>query len=366
MKDKILITCKDPASANDLLLILKNKLFKKEFDINIIAENPAFNILKLNKINYPVFKFRFDVSEIRNKKNFTKFILKFKPKKILTGISNNGYGVDEVATFIGNKFKIKTYAIQSYWGDINNKLKSLPSTIFVADKLSKKITKKKNSKANIKITGSLRVENLININVADLKNKFRKKNKINNNQKIVIFFGQPLMKFNWYFESVKSTIDKFQQINSEKFIFFYKLHPKENRNHFLRQIIKKYKNNFKINILNQNYPYIECICGSDILISCFSTVNYEAQILIAKEKKLFTLPVYINPAPLNRWFKREFGLDEIPYSDKYLSLKITNDYNVIEFIKNRSYIKKILFNIMKKIKIPKTDPIKNIITVVSK
>ena len=174
------------------------------------------------------------------------------------------------------------------------------------------------------------------------------------------------MKFNWYFESVKSTIDKFQQINSEKFIFFYKLHPKENRNGFLRQIIKKYKNNFKINILNQNYPYIECICGSDILISCFSTVNYEAQILIAKEKKLFTLPVYINPAPLIRWFKREFGLDEIPYSDKYLSLKITNDYNVIEFIKNRSYIKKILFNIMKKIKIPKTDPIKNIITVVSK
>ena len=365
MKERIIITCKDPSSAYDLSQILKDKLFKKRFDIIIIAEKPAFNILKTNKIKFPIFNFKFEKSKILNKKKFLEIFLKFRPKKILTGISNNGYGIDEIAIFIGNKFRIKTYAIQSYWGDINNNLKSLPTAILVSDQLSKKITLEKNSKLKTHIVGSLKVDNLKNINVDCLKNRFRKKNKIKNDKKIIIFFGQPLIQFDWYFEIIASTIEKFQQMHCKNFIFFYKLHPKENNSKILKKMIRKYKKHLEIKLLHHKYPYIESLCGSDILISCCSTVNYEAQVLISKKKKMFTVPVYINPIKLIRWFKKEFGLKEIPYS-KYLTIKITNDYNMIDFIKNKSYVKMIYLNIMKKIKIPNTNPIKNIITLLSR
>ena len=337
-KIKLLITVRDPASANDIIQILDIICQDKRFFLKVVAQEPAYSIISSKK--YKFFNPSVHLADKINKTSdefiealINKEFLSFQPDCILTGISGPDYGIDEIATNIcSENHNIKSYSIQSYWGDLNQSKGEIADTIFVLDNFAKSVTKKRCSGKEVIVTGPMQFESYNNIDICKERKKFRTSHDINDNQSIIALFGQPLFEFDWYRATISFFLESIPW-NQEP-LLIYKTHPKESiesiewvKGKFSSKLYKETR------IISDQDSY-HVIAGSDITASIFSTVGYDLQNMLVRSGEAFSLPIYLfYNEECRDWYKEYTKLQTIPMSDKGMSLLIEKESNLNNILK---------------------------------
>jgi len=318
---KIVVTARDPASANDIYEILPDLLNNRLLQVKILAQNPAYKIF-LDKLTheevaeFDLVLFEFSRFDQDNGKFVTGIFDKFKPDILLTGISGpDSYGIDEIALKTSAEYgnKVKTFSVQSYWGDLNESCGVLAQNIFVLDTFAKDVTISRCKGCNIIITGPLQSKRYDSVDIEKERKIFREKHLKHKDSeiKIIGLFGQPLFEYDWYIRTMSLFIDQLNQIKMD-IVIAYKIHPKESKKS-INWIISKLKQS-KINyFVVKEKNILKVLPGTDIVASLFSTVGYDLQNLLARSKNKFSIPVYLFfDNNCRDWFYEYCKLDEIP------------------------------------------------------
>jgi len=325
-KIKLLVTARDPASANDIKQVLPLFIKDGRFIVRIIAQEPAYSIFLDAGIVHSVF-IADVIDEVDGNSNYKKIekVLKgvlseFNPSCLLTGISGPGYGIDEIALRGVDNFdkNIKTFSIQSYWGDVNLSCNVLPDTIFVLDKFAAKITKENFPNTEIVITGSIQSHVYDTFDCDKERALFRQ--RFDCDTLIIALFGQPLFRYRWYKDTVKFFIDSVHNFPQDVTIV-YKPHPKEKKESIDWVASNLNKCDY---MAEKNSSVLSVIAGSDIASSLFSTVGYDLQNLLYRSKNPFSIPMYLfYDDDCVKWYKENCFLDEIPLSKNGMSILVT-------------------------------------------
>jgi hypothetical protein len=326
---RLLITARDYASANDIKEILPDLVNSQKFIIKIIAQNPAYEVFKKIQTNcfFNKVKIEYVKSSTSIDSNYTAFIFNdFMPHLLLTGISSSvDYGIDEIALKVASKYKnndhkVRTFSIQSYWGDLNYSLNAVAETIFVLDDFAKRVTLKKCKKCDIVTTGPLQTKKYENINVEQKRGALTQGNKYKN-AKIVGFFGQPLLEHDWYKRTIEIFLKELGKLKVP-LVVLYKPHPKETIESikWTENAIKNTHNNF---IFTSKSDILDVLPMTDLVVSLFSTVGYDLQNLLAHSSKSFSVPLYLfYEKGCRQWFERYCQLIDIPMSNDGMALVV--------------------------------------------
>ena len=306
-KQNIILTARDISAANALINF--RKILKEKYNINVYCEDPAYNYLK-NKFKCIKFK---------NKRNELEKIFNKKIHAIISGYSSKvkkNFGVDEIFIKEGNLKKISTFIFQDYPGDFNFYLKSHPKYYLVVNELAKKITEKKTK--------------IKSINVGYVFLKKITKNYIISptNKKKILIAGQPTNNLN-YIKNYFNDLTDVLKFYKNKFNFFYRPHPAENKNF---KIIKKIFNENNILIkMTQNKILYDDLFNTDLLISINSTVAIDFNYLKHFLKKKGFAIYYINNNKTKKIFKK-INL----YSKMNFAKEINSKKQLDKFIHNFS------------------------------
>jgi len=324
IKRKLLITVRDPASANDINELLKNLLKDKRFIVKVLAQSPALKILKKefiqNKLeNMQILEFK---ENEHTRSSIEEIFDNFQPDILLTGISGpDSYGVDELALNISSNYKnIKTFSIQSYWGDLNKSCGVLADTIFVLDNFAKEITLQRDSSLNVVVTGCLRSDFYTNIDIDKERDLFKSNFPSNKNKVVIGLFGQPLFDYYWYQETIEIFVKCLKSINYDIYLF-YKPHPKETEVsiEWVSKIISK---NIKGSVSKEIDTY-SLLAGSDLAVSLFSTVGFDLQNILFRSRSAFSIPMYLFfHKDCREWYKKYCRLSKIPLSGNNMSILV--------------------------------------------
>ena len=328
---KLLITSRDPASANDIKELLKNLLKDKKNLVKVLAQSPALQILKKEFIqnkfeNNQLVEFK----ENEDNYSFIEEIFdNFQPDILLTGISGpDSYGVDELALNISSNYKkIKTFSIQSYWGDLNKSCGVLADTIFVLDNFAKEITLQRDSSLNVVVTGSLRSNFYNNIDVNKERNLFKCNYPLIKNKVVIGLFGQPLFDYYWYRETIEIFVKCLKSLNYDIYLV-YKPHPKESEAS-IKWVSKIISNNIKGSV-NKEIDTYSLLVGCDLAVSLFSTVGFDLQNILFRSRSPFSIPMYLFfHKDCREWFKKYSRLNKIPLSENNMSI-LVDDKNQLK------------------------------------
>tara|TARA_X000000950_G_scaffold277437_1_gene366842 strand:- start:3825 stop:4895 length:1071 start_codon:yes stop_codon:yes gene_type:complete len=261
---RILFSSSDAGSAlqNNSLAYLLSKLNKFKF-----AYVSNSKIAKYYTEEYSEF-LCVENEKISYASNLIEFLDNFAPKFIFVGISPNDNGIDYVITKIAKKRKIRTAAIQDYYGWVgayNNKIK--PDYFFVLDEYAKLLTKSSNiiNEENIIITGSPKHYTYFD----DFKQWDIELNETFFPNKELIFFLQPLGIKGVYHNFIK--LCKAIEIVKPGYVLNIKLHPidEKSENEFR---LKQY---FHLNIVDYQKPVEVLLLYFDNIMNCFSTIAYD-------------------------------------------------------------------------------------------
>jgi hypothetical protein len=336
-KIKLLVTARDPASANDIAQVLPYLINSERFIVKVLAQGSAYSILLDGKTGSNVFEIDFipsigDISHEHIENILNEVFLTFQPDSLLTGISGPDYGVDEISLNICSRYRsVKSFSIQSYWGDINKSCGALADTIFVLDEFACKVTTKRNSDCKTVITGSLQSNRYDNFDVKSERSAFRLEYGVKDDALIIALFGQPLFEYEWY----RTTLDLFiQSVNKsiQHARIIYKPHPKETDESINWVSEKLSLSAIEFSVI-QDINTLTLLAGTDVTVSLFSTVGYDLQNLLYRSKKSFSIPVYLFfDKDCVTWFQENCCLDEIPLSKNDMSVLITDKKKVSYFI----------------------------------
>ena len=324
-KIRLLVTARDPASANDLTHILPYLTNHEQLIVKVIAQEPAHSILLSRKTDSDTFAIDL-IESIENTshehiENYLREVfLTFQPDCLLTGISGPDYGIDEISLSICSRYSgAKSFSIQSYWGDLNKSCGVLADTIFVLDEFASKLTTQRYANCKTVITGPLQSIRYDNIDIKAERAAFRSEFGVEDDSPIIALFGQPLFKYEWY----RATLDLFIKAVSKStphVRIIYKPHPKET-DESIDWISEKLSVSVVECSVVSDIDTLSLLAGTDVTVSLFSTVGYDLQNLLSRSDVAFSVPMYLLfHEDCNKWFHEYCMLQKIPMTENGLSI----------------------------------------------
>lgn len=321
----LLLSARDPGAAlsiKEIALEAKNDL---RFNVKLIAQEPAYSMLKSAGLNVEIII----LPKILSKKSVNqdiflkikKILTKIKPNVILTGISGPNAGIDELLLYqAGN---IKTYTIQDFWGYVNLTLGVPASTYFVIDKEAAMLTKNIVDVTALPV-GSIKHKRYSEINIDKIRDAFRKKNKISNNEKLIGFYGQPFEEYKEYIDTIEEFFKAIKR-NYVKCTILYRPHPKET-NFQIEKTIKVIKSYNKIVFIDNLSTIEDSLAGCDVVVSCFSTCGYDYLMLNFYYRKPLGIVIYLlfNKKIYNFFLGNSFPLNKIPILSEKIVFNVLN------------------------------------------
>jgi len=351
----LLMTARDPATAYAFLNLLQKKTLKSKFRVIVVAQSPAFEILhKSNEVmvsdlkKFPAFA-EPEIALTQCRELFDKYSVEL----ILTGISGPDYGIDEAVLSIAQERNITRYALQSFWGDLNESLPGRPETIFVIDKEAAELTLKR-SRCRTVIAGSLKHQEYCQLDILKLRRDYRLNIGLDKYEVLIGFYGQPLDDLPGYCETVTGVANELSELN-EEFRLLYRPHPKETTQLRDWTIRIFEKSGVKI-ILDENEEVEAGLCACDVVLSAFSTCGYDAQQLNRVSACPLNVTVYLLfNRELKNWFRKYTKLENIPLVNKDLALQVISADEINDVI-YQALKPEIKYAIWRNIRITLPDP----------
>ena len=327
----LLITARDPATALSFEKLLPDLISHKDFCCRIVCQAPATSIL----VN---FKGQLDWVEVSNAELESSTFLQqqfndFKPDLVLTGISGPDTGIDETTLLWAEQQGVYSFALQSFWGDINQACQAIPNTAFVLDDEAKRITSKRYPQINTIPIGSIKHIDYHHFNALKQREASYPPLAIFDSEHIVLgFYGQPILEVPGYFKTIEGLVRQLQKWD-KNFQLIYRPHPKEsetlkNKTMALFQQAFGEKATFD---KQKDIKHSLVVC--DLVLSAFSTCGFDALYLNEMAEKPFNTSVYLWFEPeLIQWWQDYSQLKEIPLVSEDLLLLVDKEEALIPIL----------------------------------
>lgn len=336
---KLLITARDPATAVSWQILVPYLLEHTHFQIKLLLQEPAIEILQQSLLaNGGVNIADIDLEKFAPQANLEAKMHKvkgvfhdFQPDAVLTGISGPDIGVDEATLKVAEEHNIPSYALQSFWGDINQATGALPNTAFVLDDEAKHITAQRYPTIQSVPIGSIKHVDFKNYDsLAIRKSKRPSLVDFANNEVLVSFYGQPILDIKGYFATIEALVRQLKNWH-RPFKIMYRPHPKES-GELKSKTWDLFEKAFADKVFwDETESLIESLCVSDLVVSAFSTCGFDSLYLNEMASKAFNSSVYLwFDTDLINWWQDYSGLEEMPLKSEDLLLMVDKEETMLE------------------------------------
>jgi len=326
---KLLITVRDPATAISFKKLLPALIAHSEFNCRVLCQAPATEILAEFKQQLDWFA----VDEATLKQHF----IDFKPDIILTGISGPDTGIDEAALLQAKKLGIHSFALQSFWGDINQASQAVPDTAFVLDDEAKKITSSRYPQIRSIAIGSIKHIDYHQFDALKQRQIVRPPLVIlasgDISEDLVLgFYGQPILNVPGYFKTIEGLVRQLKKWQ-RPFQLIYRPHPKESAESQTKTILL-FKQAFGNKAtLDSQQDIKNSLVACDLVLSAFSTCGFDNLYLNEMAKKPFNTSVYLWFEPeLIKWWQDYSQLKEMPLISEDLLLAVNTENSLLPIL----------------------------------
>lgn len=321
---KLLITARDPATAVSFQILIPKLNADTRFEIKVLAQEPAATILKDLDCVEP---FKAHKNFIHNLIQIEKIVKEFTPNAVLTGISGPDAGVDEATLKVAEELGIESYALQSFWGDINQLSGAVPRHAFVLDDEATKLTNQRYKQVRCIPIGSIKHADFKDYDVLNLRQQ--KRQNLAEDEVVIGFYGQPILDIKGYFETIEAMVRQLQNW-PKKFKLIYRPHPKESDELF-NKTKQLFTNAFANNVIVDNETdIVASLVKADLVVSVFSTCGFDNLYLNEISSTPFNSSIYLwFDSCMIQWWKDYSGLEIMPLISEGLLLSVDKESEML-------------------------------------
>jgi hypothetical protein len=324
---RLLMSARDPAGALVIKEVAKKALKSPNFEIYLVASEPAFSIFK--NAHLPVHLFEANTNStsktLQEKcllKKAEDLVSKVNPHSILAGHSGPDAGIDEA--LIACSGSRNTYVVQDYWGCVNLTLGKSASTYFVIDEDAAQFTKESTSSETV-IVGSVKHALYGEMDIFSMRKEARDAIGIGSDKKMICFFGQSLEERAGYETTILNFASSVNRLYSND-VLVYRPHPKESRvqREKVTEILSKSSARF---FLDDSLLVESTLAACDIAVSCCSLIGYDLLMLNRFSKTPIGVPVYLMFEPRVTSMSSSdttCRFDDVPFNKKGITLLVRN------------------------------------------
>jgi len=322
----LLITARDPATAVSLEKLLAKLLQQTGFHCRLLCQQPAYDILSCYRTKLEMVEV-YDLNEDFLSQQF----IGFQPDAVLTGISGPDTGVDEATLQLAKASQIPSFALQNFWGDINQSSQAIPNTAFVLDDEAVKITEKLYPAIHCIPIGSIKHIDYHQYNSLVKRKEIRAKLGFQN-QIIIGFYGQPILEVAGYFKTLEVFARQLKTWH-KPFQLIYRPHPKESAE-LKQKTMQLFQNAFKEQVCFDKAVLIQdSLVACDLVVSAFSTCGFDNLYLNEMAEKAFNSSVYLWFEPeLIQWWQDYSHLKQMPLISEDLLLAVDKEDSLLEIL----------------------------------
>ena len=323
---KLFVTARDPATAVSFQILLPKLAQNSNFELCVLAQEPAATILA--EVDYSISTFGALDSFEQTQYKVKEIIDKFQPDAVLTGISGPDAGIDEAALKIAEVQGIQSYALQSFWGDINQLSGAVPNHAFVLDDEAQRLTNLRYKEVRCIPIGSIKHADFDRYDVLALREKSRQ--NVDDDEVIIGFYGQPILEIKGYFETLEAMV---RQLKTwpRRFKLIYRPHPKESQILFdkTRQL---FENAFADAVeIDEQADIVNSLVKADLVVSVFSTCGFDNLYLNEISSTAFNASVYLwFDSCMIQWWKDYSGLENMPLISEGLLLSVDKESEMLD------------------------------------
>lgn len=328
---KLLITARDPATAVSFERLVPELYANGRFHLKVLCQEPAYRLLEPF---VPHDELQIippgDCDAVLQSAILRETFDTFQPDAVLTGISGPDTGLDEAVLHYAAEQHIHSYALQSFWGGVNQASGALPNTAFVIDDEAARLTHE-------------RYPQIENIPIGSIKHAgYRFYNPLAARQQkrpgladsapgtvLVGFFGQPILDIPGYFETLEGLVRQLSKW-PRPFKLLYRPHPKESR-HQRDKTFALFQDALGDRaMMNPMRGIKDSLVVCDLVLSAFSSSGFDNLYLNEIAREPFNVSVYLwfEPA-LIEWWRGYNQLAELPLVTEELLLSVDTEERLL-------------------------------------
>lgn len=338
---KLLITARDPATAVSFERLIPTLMSDDRFTIRVLCQPPGCQIFAplveqyasdLILIEMPADEF----TQVIEDDFLTAQFEDFQPDAVLTGISGPDTGVDEAVLHYASEHGIDSYALQSFWGDMNQASGATPNTAFVLDDEAVSITKRRYPEVESIAIGSIKhidyqyydpiaARTALRPSLVDFADKQDFAEPV-----VLGFYGQPILEIPGYFETIEALTRQLSKWE-RSFKLMYRPHPKET-DELRQKTLSLFENAFGDRVFLDGFADIkDSLVVCDLVLSAFSTCGFDNLYLNEMSAEAFNSSVYLwFESDLIAWWQDYSHLQEMPLISEDLLLSVDKEEKMLE------------------------------------
>jgi len=330
---KVLFSARDPGTAINIIPIARDAIQRERYKVSIYASEPAFSIIGDSGLPVEYFNAGTVLTEgDQNSENLLKEAMltlqREKPDVLFAGVSNPDAGIDEALLLQADD--IRKYVIQDFWGRVNTVLGKPEAVYLVLDEEAERLSKTL-YQVETRITGMPKYNLFQDYDVLDTRHALRSGLLSKTEERLVVFFGQPLWHFKGYAETIKLFAQAVSQIKESVSVFYHK-HPKETESQ-LEKAISTFSHERIGCKVTESLDTNEWIIVSDIACTVFSNSGYDKIIFNRLSSGPLGAVIFLLfDTGISEWYTKTFGMDEPPPSRKDLAYCVKDSKQLKESI----------------------------------
>lgn len=308
---RLLISARDPGAANNLAPIALLAKRTPGIHLELVASPPADRILRSHGLQPR--SIAHDPQQLPA--TAARLIDSCRPQAILVGLSGPEGGIDEA--LLASAGDIPSWALQDFWGDINNGFGSYADTYLVRDTLAARITRER-APVNAEVTGSPQRQSVPSaLRQRLLATRLRKRHRIQEGTPLLVLAGQPLWQQPGYPDSLRDTL---RSLPAGRLLV--RMHPRDGVRERMR-MRKLLRNHSPLRWSFSDDQFDALLAAADLMLSAFSNCGVDKAMFNRRAPRHAGAPVYLLHNPrLRRLYRQWTGLDDHPLGDLRAAVSI--------------------------------------------
>jgi len=307
----LLLSSRDPGAAKNILEIAHSAGRHPEMRISAVAAQPAYQLLVDGGIDVSFFDapFTTETSGEAYDRNLTEAgrrLDELSPDAILAGLSSSGEGGVDEALIKAAQNRMPTFAVQDYWGDVNDFFGASADIYFVQDELAKDLTTELHGKSSI-VTAPPCYASYGKYEALTTQIKTAHDSR----RPVIGIFGQALWAQQGYHETLSELCHSIHR-TSPGAIVRYRPHQRESAEDRLRALALFEQHDLDVE-LHPGQTIEEDIISCHTVLSVFSNSGRDALYLNRVSSTPLASTVFLQfDENLHRHYRSLTGSDEIP------------------------------------------------------
>jgi len=319
---RLLITCRDPNGANQILQLAPTAMRRSDLSVALLADEIGLKLLRdaglpVEPADVPVVARNDLTGRVAALQRAQSLLARYSPDAVLTCYSGPSAGVDEAMVAVASP--ATTFLLQDFWGDINSGFGRVPGTVFVLDEAADALTRRNHAVRTV-VTGMPKFEAYAQLDIAEMRARTRRSLGIRAEKAVLGFFGQPL----WHLDAYRAAVDEIMAAVGayREATLLLRPHPRDETDSLDRLGRSIKAAGVPVHAVGRDkFGRIEDVLAAcDIACSAYSSSCHDMIVMNRVAREPGGRALFYLPDPLRRIYREEVGHGAVPPVDAGLAI----------------------------------------------